>query len=64
MLDCDRARQKNVVKLKAQRNIAKRASITRPNACNPYGPTSVLEIAVILFFRSLHDVKRELLSNL
>jgi hypothetical protein len=37
--------QKKLVKLKTQRKTAKKVSSTRPKACNPYGPTRILEAA-------------------
>jgi hypothetical protein len=33
------------VKLKTQRKTTKKVSSTKPKACNPYGPTSILETA-------------------
>jgi hypothetical protein len=52
-------RQKKFVKLNTQRKAIKKESKTKPKACNPYGPTRILETAEF----SIASLSRELLKS-
>jgi hypothetical protein len=44
------------VKLKTQRKTTKKVSTTKPKACNPYGPTRILEAAEFSILASCYEL--------
>jgi hypothetical protein len=44
------------VKLKTQRKTTKKVSNTKPKACNPYGPTRILETAEFSIVASSYEL--------